>query len=305
VYFQKFTDERSVNSTVDLKLEADLGRLQPYASVSFINTRERLNAELDARAPRTQRGYVVGTRALMASRTAVVVSARRFEIKFDPNVRFRGVELARTLNARTDTAEAGLQLMLTPLTTLGLTGSVQHDRFDNAPQRDSDTLRILPALQFDPSSLLRGSLAIGYRRFTPRDPILPDYSGLLVQSNIGMTLLGRTKLDIDFSRDVQYSFEDLQPYYLSTGGRLVVTHQLIGRLDVQGVAGRQMLAYREVRRSDVVRRDRADTVGAGVGVHVRTTTRIAVNWERNQRLSGLVQRQYTRQRLFASVTLGS
>ena len=29
VYFKKFTSERSINSTTDLKLDADLGRLQP------------------------------------------------------------------------------------------------------------------------------------------------------------------------------------------------------------------------------------------------------------------------------------
>jgi hypothetical protein len=83
---------------------------------------------------------------------------------------FRGIDLARTLNSRSDTVDAALQLLLTPLTTFSMTTSFQRDRFDAAPERNSDTLRLLPALQFDPTSLIRGSVAVGYRRFRPLTP---------------------------------------------------------------------------------------------------------------------------------------
>jgi Putative beta-barrel porin 2 len=305
VYFKRFTSERSINSTTDLKLDADLGRLQPYASVGWLATKDRMNSEIDIRTPRTQRTVAVGARMLVASRTAVVVGARRFTLDFHDGALFRGVDLTRTLNSRTDSVDAGLQLLLTPLTTFSLTTSLQRDRFDAAPERDADTLRLLPALRFDPTSLIRGSVAVGYRRFRPLSPDLPDYSGLLVQAGLGYTLMGRTKFDVDVNRDVQYSFEDLEPYYLSTGGRVTMTHQLAGPFDIQALAGRQTMGYRHGQVQGDVRRDQVETYGGGAGYRLRAATRLGVTWEVNRRTSVLDERRYVRRRVYASLTYGS
>jgi hypothetical protein len=305
VYFRKFTSERSVNTTTDLRLDGSFGRLEPYVSAGWVATKERLNSEVDVRSPRTQQTYGAGARVLLASRTAVVVSARRLVLDFDEGARFRGIDLSRTLNSRTDSLDAGLQLLLTPLTTFSMTASFQRDRFAAAPERDSDTLRLLPALQFDPTSLIRGRLAVGYRRFRPLTPELPDYSGLLVQAGLGYTLLARTKFDLEAVRDVQYSFEDLEPYYLSTGGRLTLTHQLVGPLDVQLFGGRQSMAYRQRQLPDAARRDHVEIYGGGAGYRLRDDLRLGVTWESNRRKSALGEREYVRRRVYASLTYGS
>lgn len=305
VYFRKFKSERSANSATDVRLDADLGRLQPFVSAGWLATKQRLNAELDLRAPRTQRSLGAGTRLLVASRTAIVATVRRQEVNFDAGVLFQGVELAHTLNSRSDSGELALQLVLTPLTTFGIAASVQQDRFDQSPERNADTLRILPSFQFDPSSLVRGTIAIGYRKFRPLSRELPDYSGLLVQTTAGYTMLGRTRFDLDVQRDVQYSYEEAEPYYLSTGGRLTITQQLVGNLDVQAVGGRQTLSYRAAGLRSATRRDTAQMVGAGFGYRIRDNARLGVNWEYSRRQSALSQRQYERRRVFASLTIGS
>lgn len=305
VYFKKFSSERSVDSNIELRTDVDLGRLQPYVSASWVRTKQRLNAELDVRAPRAQRTLAGGVRLFMASRTAIVLNARRIDLTFDDGVFFRGVELARTLDARNDFVEAGLEMILTPLTTFTLATSLQQDRFPRTPERNADTLRILPTFQFDPTSLVRGTLAIGYRRFRPLSPDIPDYSGVLVQTTVGYTLLGRTKFDLNLIRDVQYSFEEQQPYYLTTGGRATITHQIFGAVDVQAVGGRQSMAYRAVGGAGQTRTDRSDVIGAGAGYHIRDTTRLGINWELVRRTSALDDRRFTSRRLFASITYGS
>ena len=305
VYFHKFKSERSANTSTDVRLDADLGRLQPFVLAGWLATKQRMNAELDKRAPRTQRTLGAGTRLLVASRTAIIATARRQEVAFDPNVEFRGVELAHTLNSRSDSGEIAVQLVLTPLTTFGVAASVQQDRFDHSPERNADTFRILPAFQFDPTSLLRGTVAVGYRKFRPLSPELPDYSGLLVQTTVGYTLLGRMRFDLDVQRDVQYSYEETEPYYLATGGRLTVTQQLFGSLDVQALGGRQTLSYRAAGVDGATRRDTAELVGAGLGYRIRDNTRLAVNWEYSRRQSALNQRQYEKRRVLASLTFGS
>lgn len=305
VYFKKFTSERSVNANTDIRLDADLGRVQPYASIGWVATKERLNAEIDVRTPRSQRALAGGLRVLMASRTALLVSGRRFTLDFDDGALFKGVDLSRTLNSQADSVDASLQLLLTPLTTFSMTTSLQRDRFEAAPERDSDTLRLLPALQFDPSTLIRGSVAVGYRRFRPLTPALPDYSGLLVQAGLGYTMLARTKFDLDLGRDVQYSFEDDEPYYLSTGGRLTVTHQLVGPLDLQAFGGGQTMAYRQSGTPTDVRRDQVRSYGGGAGYRLRNNMRLGVTWETNRRHSALNDRDYVRRRIYASLIYGS
>jgi len=305
VYFKKFTSERSVNANTDIRLDADLGRVQPYASIGWVATKERLNAEIDVRTPRSQRVLAGGLRVLMASRTALLVSGRRFTLDFDEGALFKGVDLSRTLNSQADSVDASLQLLLTPLTTFSMTTSLQRDRFEAAPERDSDTLRLLPALQFDPSTLIRGSVAVGYRRFRPLTPALPDYSGLLVQAGLGYTMLARTKFDLDLARDVQYSFEDDEPYYLSTGGRLTVTHQLVGPLDLQAFGGGQTMAYRQSGTPTDVRRDQVRSYGGGAGYRLRNNMRLGVTWETNRRQSALDDRDYVRRRIYASLIYGS
>ena len=305
VYFKVFKDQESVNFATDLRLDASLGRLQPYVSGGWVSTQDRLNSELDARVPRTQRTIAAGTRILVASRTALVVNARRFELRFDEGTEFRGADLAHNLNSHTDSVEGGVQLTLTPLTTLNLTTTVQRDRFDSAPERNADTIRITPALQFDPTSLIRGTVSVGYRHFDAADPALPDYSGLVAQVIAGYTLLERTKFDLDLTRDVQYSYEDLEPYYLATSGRLTVTHQLVGPFDIQAFGGRQSLGYRSTAAAGEVRRDRVQTFGGGAGYRLRSLFRFGVTWELNRRISDLHDRRYERRRLYASLTYGS
>jgi opacity protein-like surface antigen len=305
VYYQEFSDEGGLNANTDVRLDANLGRLQPYVAAAWLDTKERLNAEVDRRAPRHHAAYSTGVRMLLASRSALIVNARYADVEFDEGVTFRGVELARTLNSRVETIDGGLQLLLTPLTTFTLGVSLQRDRFEAEPERDSDTVRVLPTFQFDPTALLRGSVAVGYRGFRPLSDALPDYSGLIVQTTLGYTLLGRTKFDVDVQRDVQYSYEQIEPYYLNTGARLTVTHQMVGPLDVQGTGGRQQMAYRAAAVEGETRTDRADTLGAGVGVRLRENIRIGVNWEWTRRTSVLPNREYERRRVFASLLYGS
>jgi hypothetical protein len=305
VYFQDFKDEESVNFGSDLRLDANLGRLQPYISSGWVSTKERLNSEIDERAPHTQRNIVVGTRLSAASRTDIVFNLRHADLEYDEGSEFRGTDLAHNLNSTTDSVEGGVQLALTPLTTLNLTASLQHDRFDSAHERDADTFRITPTLQFDPTALIRGTVSVGYRHFGPLDSSVPDYSGVVAQVAAGYTLRERMKFDVDFMRDVQYSYEDLEPYYLATGGRVTATYQLVGPIDVQGFGGRQSLGYRSTQTSGESRTDHVETFGGGTGYRWHSIFRVGVTWELNRRLSDLADRRYERRRLFASFTYGT
>ncbi len=118
VYYQKYDDERSIDYTADGRVDVDLGWFQPYALASWIDTRERLNAELDVRAPRTETTLAGGARALLSPKTGLVFDLRRAGLDFAEGTTFDGVLLSQSLNSTTQTIAGGLELYLTPLTTV-------------------------------------------------------------------------------------------------------------------------------------------------------------------------------------------
>jgi hypothetical protein len=309
VYFKEFDAERSIDYEADGRVDADLNWFRPYALAKLQDTRERLNAELDVRAPRTQTTVGGGARAVLSSKMGIVFDLRHAGLEFAEGTSFEGVLLSQTLNSKTNIIEGGLEVYLTPLTTFSLTASRQTDRFDESPDRDADTFRIMPSVRMEAPAIIEGSLAIGYRKFTPLSADIPEYSGVVALGSISHTFVERTKVDLQLSRDVQYSFELNQPYYLTTGFRVVVTQQLREEIDVRLSAGRDRLDYRAEERvpdelPDDQRRDRSDVFDIGGGYRFQPNFRVGLDVEFARRSSDRPDREYSRTRVFASMNYG-
>jgi hypothetical protein len=307
VYFQKFKDERSMNRGTEGRFEFVLDRIRPYVGGSIVDTRDRLNAELDVRAHRRQSMLTAGLQMGLTTRTTLVLSIRRGALTFDDDESFRGVRLADTLNHDDRIYEGGLRFSLSPLTTLQITVSEERDRFDVEASRDARTIRITPSLEFDPSALISGRLSIGYGRFEPEDPSLAPFRGLMATGNIAYAAAS-TKIETLLERDVHYSYEALQPYYLTTGTRVKLTQIVAGPVDVQAIAGRQRLAYREFDSSaGSGQADRTDTLvtwGGGVGYRLGDTARLGLTVEQTNRRSPVAGRDFERRRIYGSLTYG-
>jgi hypothetical protein len=309
VYFKKFNDERSIDYGADGRFDADLDWFRPYALAMINDTRERLNVELDVRAPRTQTTVAVGGRAVVSARTGIVFDARHSGVQFAEGVQFEGVPLSQTLNSGVSTLMGGVEFYVTPLTTFSVNASREQQRFDETPDRDSNTFRIMPTIRMEAPAIIEGSLAVGFRNFKPLSSDLPEYNGIVVQGSLSHTFVERTRVDLILSRDVQYSFELNEPYYLTTGFRVVVNQQLREDLDVRVTGGRDRLEYRAEEAvpdalPDEQRTDRADLVDFGVGYRLRPTFRLGFDVEFARRSSDRTGRDYRRTRFFGSLTYG-
>jgi hypothetical protein len=309
VYYKEFDEERSVDYESEGRVDVDLNWFRPYARAQVLDTRERLNAELDARAPRTQTTVAGGARVVLSPKFGLVVDARHAGLRSSEGTLFEGVPLSRTLNSKTNIIEGGLEVYLTPLTTFSVTTSRQTDRFDESPERDSDTFRIMPTIRMEAPAIIEGSLSIGYRKFTPLSSELPDYSGLVALGTISHTFIERTRVSLTLSRDVQYSFELNEPYYLTTGYRVGVNHQLREEIDVRLTAGRDRLEYRAEERvpdalPDDTRTDHADVFDIGGGYRFQPNFRVGFDVEFARRSSDRPDRDYSRTRIFASMNYG-
>jgi hypothetical protein len=307
VYYRTYASERSTNLSSAVRADLTLGWLRPYVLATGTTTRQRLNHEIDVRARHRERVYGAGVGIRIGTRLTLGASGRTSRLRFDEGL-FRGEELAASLDSDLNVLEGSAGMQLTPFTVLSLVVSHEEQRFRVAGERDSDSLRITPTFAFSPEAVLNGSIALGYRRFSPRSGALTPYSGFVATATVGTTLWNRHRVEMVFARDIRYSYERNTPYYLATGGNVTVTSQLAGPFDLRLTGSRQLLAYRGLRGELAAERpgdDTASSYGGGFGYRLRDQLRLGLNAEwagRDSQLS--LDREYRNRRIFVSVTWG-
>jgi hypothetical protein len=305
VYFKKYKEERGTNQSASLRADLDLGVLQPYVGVTGANTKARLNHEVDARARHNDRTYVAGVTAKLFTRTSATVGVRRFRTRFEEAAEFRGQRLADTLNSRIEAVEGSVAVALTPLTSVGLRMAKERQIFDQSRERDSDTLRIMPTISFSPLGLINGTVAVGHRKFTPRDPATPGFSGLVVAVTSGVTLFDNHRVDVSMTRDLTYSYDPETPYFIGTSATVAWTFAIGGPFDIRTSATRDRMRYEAATGDAEPQFDNFEEYGVGVGVRFRRRLRVGVQADfvsRDSKMSA--DRNYDNHRIYGTLTWG-
>ena len=307
VWYQKYSTERSANNRYQLGWRVPLNRLTFRVDGSYLQTRERPGFEIDARALRVGKGMAGAVEVRVLTKTFFGVRGRRATTAFDEDARFQGLSLQTELNSTTTEFGFTVRNQLTPLTSLNLTYGRSQDRFEFSSLRDSDSMTVTGGLQFDRSALLQGGATIGYRRFRPLDERVPDYTGVTAGVDLSYVLLGSTRFNVQLTRDLSYSFDADQPYYLQTGITASLMQQVFGPVDIVGRYGAQRLSYRTRAAAVVEAPDRVDDVnsyGIGFGYHMSPDLRIGVNLDQSKRRSPIDNRRYEGLRFGTAVTYG-
>jgi len=284
-----------------------LTRLTVQVDGSYLTTRDRPGFEIDARARRT--GITVdGNLEIRAlSKTFVGIKAKRQKIDYDQATIFLEQNLRVELNRTLTEGGITLRHQLTPLTSLTVDVQKEQARFQFAPLRDADSTQIVAGVKFDPYALLKGTATVGYRDFEPLVGSLPSYKGSTAAIDLTYVALTSTKITVRGTRDVQYSYDINQPYYLQTGISGEVMQQIFGPVDVVGRAGIAQLDYRDRIGAEVPVANRIDMVhiyGGGVGYRIGKELRVGFNVDRQKRDSHVPLRQYDGLRYGTSVTYG-
>ena len=134
-----------------------------------------------------------------------------------------------------------------------------------------------------------------------------DPQGSTAAVDLSYVALGSSKLGLIVTRDVQYSYDINQPYYVQTGIAGSIAQQIFGPVDVVGRVGAQRLDYRNRVGAVVAVLERADhvhTYGGGIGYHIGRDIRIGFNIDHYGRTSPITFRQYNGLTYGTSVTYG-
>jgi hypothetical protein len=306
-WYQKYASERSTNNSYSLGWRVPLNRLLLRVNGTYLSTRDRPGFEIDTRSQRSEAGFDGSAEVRVLAKTYVGVTAQRRKINFDEKAAFRGTNIHDELNRVASTNGISIRHQLTPLTSVSVGATREHDQFDFSPLRDSTSTAVAGKLQFDPLALIKGSLSFGYRDFQPTNSSLPGYRGTTAAINLSYTLLGSTRFTFLGTRDIDYSYDVNQPYFLHTGFGGSIAQQVFGPVDVVGRFARNGLAYRD-RAGAVVevsqRIDHVNSYGAGLGYRMGKELRLGFNVDKTVRSSALAFRRYQGLKIGTAVTYG-
>jgi len=246
VYYQKFSSERSIDPHWRVRGETYLQRVTLFVENDLIHTRQRPNYEIDVRARRLENTFRAGTEVRFSPKFGVEVAARQSVVNFDGAAVFSGSNLEEALNRETRGVSATARYRRTTLTTIVVRTEVSQDRFAYSPLRNADTIRVEPGVEFSQRALISGSGYLGVRKLTPVHLELPEFQGLIGSGRLRFRLPGATALEFAGDRDLAYSYERLQPYFVFDGLGVTLRRQLVSKFDVSVGGHRQKYSYRDL-----------------------------------------------------------
>jgi hypothetical protein len=302
-YFRKTASQRSFNISEHWRVDVDLFRAIPRLGGTYLNTRQRPNDEIDVRVQQKYLAGGVGLKVPLGARLEVDVEARRARFDFtqgasgDPTI-------GEALNRDSDVVAATGRFDLTPLTALVVRADSVRDRFQMTPARDSDSLRVMPGLEFRPSALISGTAFVGYRRFRTLNPTVPDYAGVVASVELKYVALDAFRIVGQVKRDIDYSLDLSEPFFVSTSVGADVTQMLGVSWDVVARLRRGTLAYRAGTAGGTGRVDRVRLLGLGVGRRLGDDLRIGIDVDQVVRTSALAARTFAGIRVGGSLTYG-
>lgn len=290
VYYQTYASERSFNPGATVRGTGFFGRLTPFVEASYLRSRQRPNFEIDVRSLREERSVAAGVDVRLFSKVSVELSARHRPIRFGAEASFNNINLRETLNRDNSIVSLVARYRATPLTTFVLRADATRDRFEFSPLRNADSIELVPGVEFKPLALVSGAAHVGFRRFSPDSPSLEPFTGLVADASLSYTLRGATKFTVSAARDLTYSYERVQPYYVASSLGLTVRRQIVGAFDATGTVQRDTYRYRNLLLAgalptDIDRVDTTRAVAASIGYRLGQTMRAGIGMAYRERAS--------------------
>jgi hypothetical protein len=300
-YFRTYDQENSVGHSVRARGDVLLSRFRPFVGGGRTRSRTRPNGEIDVRADRVEEELSGGLAFDISRYGQLYASAYQFSTTFRDSFE-DGVNLARTLNRKSNHYSAGLRTELTPLLAMIASASYSESVFRAAPFRNAQRWAATADFRFAPEAVISGQVAVSFEEFTPVSPDIRPFRGLVGNAAIVYSFFELGRIAASAVRRNEFSFNADDAYFIENGITLSYTHRLFGQVDGQLKGSKSFFDYGFTETSPA-RQETLDVVGASVGYNLRNRTRISVNYEFAKRRSPqLFERNYDRRRAFVAWT---
>jgi hypothetical protein len=249
LYYMQQASERSVNEDLATTVEIRLHRFTAIAEGGYVNTRERVSSEIDARARRYEWRGGGGVGLAITPKVTGRIRADVFTTTFNPQATFDDSGLAEVLNRETGTVDASLKYVLTPITSAVVSTDFSRVRFTRSPMRDTDIRQTMAGFDFNPRARITGTLRVGWQVFAPLNPAIVDFDGFVGTTSVSYRIRPSTNVGIQYERRTDFSYQPLEPYYVRQSVGLSIRQSLPHQWSVD--AGLQRATHR-YRPLDIV-----------------------------------------------------
>ena len=301
-YFHKASDQRSVHLNQEGRVDVDLLRLVPRVGGAFVNSRQRPNDEFDIRVQQRNVSVFAGVMVPVGSKGRVDLEWRQQDYDYSVGS-FGDAAVASALNRKSALATVITGFDVTPLTRIAVKADIRKDRFAFTRERDSNSVRVMPGVELQPSAVVSGKAFVGYRRFRTPSDVVPDVTGLVAAVELKFVAADAFRISGQVTRDLDYSLDLDESVYVSTSMGTEVVQAVGLEWDVVGRLRRASLAYQQVGPVPG-RIDRVWLVGAGIGRRIGTELRVGFDVDFVKRSSEQSDRAYDGLRYGVSVTYG-
>ena len=302
VFFQKTKEQQSLNGAASGLFEVREGRIRPSLLGGFSRSRER-RGDVDVRALSVSTNGRAGVDVGVSGITSLTTWVVREKTDYASGERFLGRDLSDQLDRETTTFAAGARFDLTPLTSVVAAAALEQARFTVDRIRDADSWKLAPTVSFAEGAILNGQAFAGMRDFRPLTSALPPFRGLIAGGDVRFSVASVTRFELRGNRDLVYSYDELQPYYLDSGGqvtRLPARRRPGGRHRARRPAPRLPLPDPDRHHGPRPRRDDDDSGAVESASACDDNMRFTFTVDRERRLStASALREFERIRAFA------
>jgi hypothetical protein len=256
--------------------------------------------EVGRRSMRNENDLKAGAGVTLGTATRLLAFARRTQTSWDADAIYQTSSLREKLN-RTDSAVGGgIDIALTPLTSVRFTGEHTSSAFVYSPVRNGSGSRVGGAISLTGPALINGTIEVGYRQFTSASSAV-SFRGLFSNASVTRTFSTESTLALRFERDLQFSFDTSLSYFIGQSIVLTGIQPLGHNFALQGSVGRHTLTYNQVSPATTPT-NAVSEYGVVIGRKVRERTWVGVSME-SGRASG--NQPWTQRRVIGFLTFGS
>jgi hypothetical protein len=306
-YYWRLENARAFTPQTDARAELFLNRMDVFVSGFVRAGRIRPSYEIEKRIGQVSNNLTVGARYRPFPKLTLEASVFRDATAVDDDELFLGINLDDALSNYQSGVRVNASRKLTAKTTAGLAVDMSTSHFEASPEREGHRIRIAPGFSFARNALVAGTLNVGVLRFVPKSASLPDFTGVVADVNLSARLREANLLTVRWRRDLLYSFEPLQPYYVLSGLGASLRRQVVGRIDAIMSFDQFESSYRN--RLDIedtpARVDTTRTYSGDLGVRLGRRSRIGLRVAKSSRDSTLRrERDYQATQLGLSYSYG-
>jgi hypothetical protein len=305
-WYRTYTSERSVDGSLKLIGQLRLGFIRPWVGWERTETHARGGFEIDARAGRETPSWEAGSDLQLGWRLGLTGVYRKSELKYAEGEFYDGVNLAATLDRKSESIVGYGRLELTDWTSA--IGGVEHNRlrYTQATIRDSDDIYYFGGVESSTESPLGLNLRAGWYEQRHKDPAVIGFEGVVANGSMTFIVQDFMQVSLGADRSIGQSYEEIYPYYIEQGGEARTTIRFSEHFDLKFDAKAKWLRYRETfTGEDLPRLDRSMVAGAEFGYYFggASGTRVGIRYELAKRNSPVDLKNYTRSRVYSDFRL--